>query len=405
MMAAKRQAVCPPGQQRPGWRFHLGLPVVVVLAMLGAALALTPLGFDAVWQLYGQDDPDLLADRVIARTLTPAVVDREITAALEAGDTELAESFASLARQRGIAVAQPLAERLDGALKDAASVSHQADRFVHGFVTGEPDDMVGLAGTAMGDLFVFGDVRDALREGVRYARGEEVDKLVLGLACVGLAVTAGTYASLGAGTPARAGLSLVKAARKTGRLSTRLARFVGQTLDEAVDFAALRKASADASLVQPAAAVRAAREAVKVDKIGRLADLGRDIGRVQRAAGARAAMDGMRLAENPRELTRLARLAEAKGGQTRAILKLAGRAALVLTTAVMNLVGWAFWALLVLWSFVSAIKSTTERCTRRALRWRQGRRRRRLEREISRVLGLEPGAGARGKTGSVLPRP
>jgi hypothetical protein len=353
------------------------LPVIVALAMLGAALALVPPAFDAGWQLYVQDDPGLLADHVVARTLTPAVVDREISAALDGGDTELAESFASLARERGIAVAPALTERLDGAVKDAASVSHQANRFVHGFVTGEPDDMVGLAGTAVGDLFVFGDIRDALREGVHYTRGEAVDELVLGLACVGLAVTAGTYASLGAGTPARAGLSLVKAARKTGRLSARLARFVGQTLQEAVDFAALRRASTGASLAQPAAAVRAAREAVKVERLGRLADLGRDIGRVQRAAGTRAAMDGMRIAESPRELGRLARLAEAQGSKTRAILKLAGRAALVLTTAVMNLVGWVFWALMVLWSLVSAVKSTTERCTRRVLHWRKGRRMRR----------------------------
>ena len=35
-------------------------------------------------------------------------------------------------------------------------------------MTGEPNDMAGLAGTTLGDLFVFGDIRDAAREG----RGE-----------------------------------------------------------------------------------------------------------------------------------------------------------------------------------------------------------------------------------------
>ncbi len=34
-----------------------------------------------------------------------------------------------------------------------------------GFITGEPGDLVGMAGTAVGDLFVFGDIRDAVREG------------------------------------------------------------------------------------------------------------------------------------------------------------------------------------------------------------------------------------------------
>ena len=75
----------------------------------------------------------------------------------------------------------------------------------------------------LGDLFVFGDIRDALREGKRLAAGEQADELVLGLAAAGIAITAGTYPTFGAAAPARAGLTLVKAARKTGSLGAELA--------------------------------------------------------------------------------------------------------------------------------------------------------------------------------------
>ena len=54
----------------------------------------------------------------------------------------------------------------------------------------------------------------------RLAHGQEADRLILGLAGVGIAITAGTYASMGTAAPARVGLSVVKAARKTGRLGT-----------------------------------------------------------------------------------------------------------------------------------------------------------------------------------------
>ena len=47
----------------------------------------------------------------------------------------------------------------------------KAGSFTRGLITGEPDDLVSLAGTALGDLFVFGDIRDALREGTRLATG------------------------------------------------------------------------------------------------------------------------------------------------------------------------------------------------------------------------------------------
>ena len=364
---------------RKRWRRHLVAPVVVLLALFGIGAALLPRGLDAGGLLYAQDDPALLADRVVADKLNRQVAEQEIATALDAGDTELAQSFAALARENGIVLAPALGERLDGAVREAATMSHHAGVFARGFVTGEPDDMVGLAGTALGDLFVFGDVRDALREGVRFARGETTDEVVLGLACVGLAVTAATYASLGAGTPERVGLSLIKAARKTGRLGSRMGRFIGRSLAEAIDLVSLRRAFASASFAEPAVAVRAARETVKLDRLGRLADLGRDIGRVQRSAGARAAMEGMRIAEGPRDMKRLARLAESKGLKTRAILKLAGRAAIVLTAAAIDLFGWVLFVAMALWSFVAMVKSTTERTTRRVLDWRKRRRGRFLE--------------------------
>jgi hypothetical protein len=201
-----------------------------------------------------------------------------------------------------------------------------------------------------------------------------MDELVLGLSCVGIAVTAGTYASLGAGAPARVGLSLVKGAGKAGRLSVHLASWVTRSVRGVVDMGALRRAFAEASITQPALAVRAARDAVKLDKADGLVNAVRDVGRVQAKAGTLAALDSLKVAEGPRDMSRFARLAEAKGGKTRAIIRLAGRAAIALTFALFDLASWLFTALFVLFGFCSAVKSTTERTTLRYLRWRKARR-------------------------------
>src|SRR5262249_21196029 len=161
--------------------------------------------------------------------------------------------------------------------------------------------------------------RDAVREGGRYASGQSYDQLVLGLACVGIAVTAGTYASLGLGVPARVGLSAMKAARKAGRIADPMASWIGRSLRDTVDWAAMKRASG--SLAEPVAAVRAVREAVKVENARGLTRLVGDVGRVQARAGTGAALDGLKMARDPAELARIARLAENKGGKTRAILK------------------------------------------------------------------------------------
>lgn len=365
---AHSEGTCSPRRRRVWW------PLVAAFLLAAAIVVLVPRAYEAGWLLAVQDDPVALADHAVGERLTAPVAAQEIEAALAADDIDLADSFVALADERGIGLPPDLAARVADAHATAASAIRKVKGFARGFVTGEPDDAAGLAGTATGDLFVFGDVRDATREGIHLARGEQVDELVLGLACVGIAVTAATYVSLGAGTPARVGLTLVKAARKTERLGARMTAWGTRSMREVVDMAALRRGLAEASITRPAVAVRAARDAVKLDKAEELMAAARDVGRVQAKAGSRAALDGLKIAEGPRDMSRLARLAAAKGPKTRAIIKLAGRAAIVLTAAAFDLASWLVWLVMALFGFCSAVKSTAERMTLRYCRWKKTRR-------------------------------
>jgi hypothetical protein len=330
-----------------------------------AALFCVPLGLEAQSLLETTEDPVAIADRGLARAFDDIVAVHEIQAALDAADADLAQSFVDLAADQGVALPQELKQRVAAAVEQANSASAAAGSFASGLITGEPKDMAGLAGTALGDLFVFGDIRDAAREGSRYVRGENYDQLILGLSVVGIAITAGTYATVGAATPARLGLTAVKAARKAGRLSSRLADWIGRSVRDVVDWSALKRAGA--SVTEPAVAVRAAREAVKVEKADGLVRLVSDVGRVQTKAGTQAALDGLKLAESPREMSRIATLAEKKGSKTRAILKTLGRGAILLSVASFNLAAWVLGAILTLFGFVSSAKAGVERVTFRHL--------------------------------------
>ena len=113
----------------------------------------------------------------------------------------------------------------------------------------------------------------------------------------------------------------------------------------------------------------------------RLVRLAKDVGRVGEKAGTRGALDTLRIAEGPKDVARAARLAESKGGQTRAILKTLGRGALLLAAGAFNLTMWVFGALLALFGFLSSIKATTERVT---LAWLRRKKARRLRKQIAR---------------------
>jgi hypothetical protein len=341
--------------------------------------------------LVGLNDPSRIADHALDGRFDAGVAQREIEAALAARDADLAQSFVDLAADRRVAVDPVLVQKVNAATAEAATTRHKAESFVRGLITGVPDNMAALAGTTLGDLFVFGDIRDALREGKRLVNGEQADELVLGLASVGIAITAGTYATFGAAAPARVGLTLAKVARKSGSLTSEFAGSLAPLVRHAVDWRPLRKAATSVSLAGPALTERAAREAVKVKVEGArgLLQLAGDVGRVERAAGGRAALDGLKIAKEPRDVTRVAKLAEKVGSRTRAILKVAGRGAITIAAFAFDAAVWLLGAMLAVLGFVSALKNATERAALRFFR-------RHRERRLCKALQPIAAAAARG---------
>ena len=357
-------------------RLQLGLAVIGMAVSAAACVALWPHARDAAAILAAQDDPAVLSDLQLNSALrnNQAMLAENVEAALAAGYIDLADSFAGLARDRNISIPDDLSRRVSDAVTEQNSSSAFAKRFAIGLVTGNADDVASLSGTVAGDLFVFGDIRDIIREGKHLAMGEETDRLILGLATVGLVVTAATYVSVGGVAPLRAGLTLVKDARKVGRLGDGLTQWAGRSAREVVNAPMLQHAVASGSVLRPGQTITAMKAAFRAEKAGALVRLAKDIGRVGEKAGIRAAQDTLKIAEGPKDVARAARLAESKGGQTRAILKVLGRGALLLATGAFNLTLWVFGALLALFSFLSSIKATTERLTMAYLRARKARR-------------------------------
>jgi hypothetical protein len=363
-------------------RSRLGL-ALTLMTVSGIALAvLWPHARDAGAILAAQDDPAVLSEIQLNSALrnNQAVVAENIEAALAANDADLANSFVDLARERNIPLSEELSRRVADAVAEENSSSHFAKRFATGLVTGNADDVASLSGTVAGDLFVFGDIRDVVREGKHLAMGEDTDRLVLGLAIAGLAVTAATYVSIGGVAPVRAGLTLVKDARKVGRLGEGLTQWAGRSARGMVDAPMLQNAVASGSVMRPGQTMSAIRAAFHAEKAGALVRLAKDVGRVAEKAGTRGALDTLRIAEGPKDVARAARLAESKGGQTRAILKVLGRGALLLAAGAFNLTLWVFGALLALFGLLLSIKATTERLT---LSWLTARKARRLRKQMA----------------------
>jgi len=373
-------------------RLQLGVAKAGVAISVVALLLAAPRAHHGAAMLAAQDDPARLSDLQIADAVRadPQLVSRNINHALDDGDADLARSLVELAAAHRLALPETLTRRVDDAVRAEQAPGAVAGRFATGLVTGQADDLAGLSGTVAGDLFVFGDIRDVVREGKHLASGEDADRLVLGLAAAGLAVTAATYVTIGGAAPVRAGLTLVKDARKVGRLGEGLAKWTGRAARDVVDTPALQRAVADASVLSPGATLTALKAAVRTEKAGGLLRFAKDVGKIGEKAGTRGAFDALKVAEGPKDVARAARLAADKGGQTRGILKILGRGALLLTTGAWNFAWWIFSALMMLVGFVTSLKAGTERMTQTYLDRRKRRRARRLQADAARAAPAAP---------------
>ena len=126
------------------------VPIVLAMGLGSAAVALAPRAYEAQLLLAAQDDPATLADHAVARSLNSTVAEREIEAALAGNDADLAQSFLALARDQNVTVDPALTEKVRLASAEAASASRTVESFARGLITGEPQDLSGLAGTALG---------------------------------------------------------------------------------------------------------------------------------------------------------------------------------------------------------------------------------------------------------------
>ncbi|MGA2996381.1 hypothetical protein [Bradyrhizobium sp.] len=376
-------------------RRRIGLALAAVTVSGAALVAVWPHARQAGAILAAQDDPVELSDLQVDSALRNSqnIVADQIEAALAVHDTGLAASFVDLARSKNISLPDDLVQRVNEAVAEENTTSHFARRFATGLVTGNADDAGSLSGTVAGDLFVFGDIRDVVRESKHLVMGEDTDRLVLGLAAAGLAVTAATYVSVGGVAPLRAGLTLVKDARKVGRLGEGLTEWAGRSAREVVDTSVLQDAVSSAAVTRPTQTVSAITAAFRAEKAGGLVRLAKDVGRVSEKAGARGALDTLKIAEGPEDVARAARLAEASGGKTRAILKLLGRGALLLAAGAFNLSWWVFGALFALFSLLASIKATTERVTQSVI---DHGKRRRLRRQLASLGNPMAGAAVNG---------
>ena len=98
------------------------------------------------------------------------------------------------------------------------SYEYQKEKFIEGVIHGKSDEDIGKASAIASDFLFIGDIRDLSIEGSHYYNNGEVDKVVVALSSLGLIATVSTLYTLGASTPVKTSISVLKYAKRANKL-------------------------------------------------------------------------------------------------------------------------------------------------------------------------------------------
>ncbi|GEO86373.1 MULTISPECIES: hypothetical protein [Alphaproteobacteria] len=276
----------------------------------------------------GLVDPAALAGFRLYMASTQAFV-TEIEQAIADGDHAYATALCDLAIRHGHELPPALRDRAQGTLLGRAYQSGR--RAAKGFVFGSLDSGAEIAGSVASDLIGVGDLRDFSVQGFRYLSNDGYDPILLGLSAVGLGLTVSAYGSAGATVVPDAGLSVLKSAYRSRKLSAPLTAYLSKNVAKIVDTRLLKAeftAAADEGALGLSRLRTAAVRSVDDTAARALIDDATVLGEISTKGGMRSSVAALSLAESPKELRKLQKVATHFGDGTHAVMKFLGRSIL-----------------------------------------------------------------------------
>ena len=117
-------------------------------------------------------------------------------------------------------------------IEKQASYEYKGKKAVEGVIYGKSDESIGQVSAGISDFFLFGDLRDLAIEGYHHFKGEEVDKVLVGLSTIGVVATGATILTAGSLVPVKGGITSLKFIRKSGKMPLWLEKFIIKSAKE-----------------------------------------------------------------------------------------------------------------------------------------------------------------------------
>ncbi len=198
--------------------------------------------------------------------------------------------------------------------------------FSEGFITGKASDASGITGAFASDFTVIGDARDLYQQYQLHNKGEEVNQLIVGLAGVGIGLTAATYGSAGSASVAKAGTSTLKVAAKTGRLTKNFSAELVRISSKVFDWRLFKQSVKQTNNLSDLS--RVAKKSFHPSALMPLQKMAKNIDHIRVNTSLADTLHLLRYVENSDDLRRLEKFTLKHKQYSKGILKITGKGAL-----------------------------------------------------------------------------
>lgn len=262
--------------------------------------------------------------RLMTSSINAQTLHKEITTAINDGRFDEARMYINIGKQHGYGLYyEQYQQQLREQDTNGRRIKDNVGNFVGGFISGKGSSGAGVAGAITADFTVVGDVRDLHTEYTHYQKKEPVDELVATLSGAGIGLTALAIGTAGSTVPAKAGVSLVKMAKKTRQLTPSFQKQLLRMAGNVFDWNGFLKSTQGGKGMK--SLVRSAKKAYHPKAVKPLSKMAGQVSQIHKSSSVADTLHMMKYVDSTKDLRHLSKVTTKHGKNTRGYLKLLGK--------------------------------------------------------------------------------
>ena len=302
--------------------------------MLVLSLSVFVISVAQIGQHWNYQEILLDVGQQITRNVSPTEISKRIQESINDSEFDDAKSYLQIAKEYQFDLNYSnLENQIKLKDKPLNRFIKKTSDFTTGFVNGESTNLAGVAGAVAADFTVVGDVRDLRKEYLKYQAQQPINELIVVLSGSGIGLTALTIGSFGAAAPAKTGVSTIKLAVKSQRLTGRFQKQILKLGRKVFDWPLFTRAiKKDKSLSNMR---RAVKTAYKPTVIKPLKTIATKVNSIRKSSSTADTLFMLKYVDSANDLRRLEKVTLKHGAKTKGLFKLLGKG-VIRTTRVLK---------------------------------------------------------------------